>query len=243
MRYCCRQHCLIAEWLAWITTLRWWEQSSQIEEDLKSLWRKHPDLTTKMYKIVSKQALFLKVSICLSCWSSDGASHKKSQLSNTVCHISSQYSPVPYPWWQSQSYRLSAPSLCWTTWWGHLKSYTFVQLRISGSGKAVAGCGSMPAVGSDIRQDETHGSFQPSELYLPQVHFFLTPYSLSFFFSSDGTCYCPVSLCCVSSASIAFISFPRVFLRTNWQEADLSMLLCPSSHFPVPAHSGRIHRS
>lgn len=65
----------------------------------------------------------------------------------------------------------------------------------------------------------------------------------SFFFPFWQTCYCPVSLCCVSSARIAFISSPRVFLRTNWQEANLLMLLCPSSRFPVPAHSRRIHRS
>lgn len=39
----------------------------------------------------------------------------------------------------------------------------------------------MPAVGNDIRQDDTDGSFQPSELDLPQVHFFLTPYSPLFF--------------------------------------------------------------
>lgn len=57
-RYGFRQHCLTAEWLAWITTLWWWEQT---EEDLKSWWRKHPDLTTKRYTIISKQAPFLKV--------------------------------------------------------------------------------------------------------------------------------------------------------------------------------------
>lgn len=54
------------------------------------------------------------------------------------------------------------------------KSYPFVQLFVSGWCRAVNGCGSMPDVGIDFRQNDEDGSFCPSELYpLP------TPFSIS----------------------------------------------------------------
>lgn len=84
---------------------------------------------------MSKQAPFCNISICLSCSSSDNTSHKKSQLPITVCHISSQYSLVPYPWWQTDLQVVSAkPVLNYTmrTFRNHTLVFSHVCLDQAG---------------------------------------------------------------------------------------------------------------
>lgn len=128
-----------------------------------------------------------------------------------------------------------------------LKMIHFCFNVYSVSGRGAVGCGFLLDVGKEIRQDDTGGSFQPSELNLQQVHFFLTLYSplfvllvlFYFVFVLFLTCCCPVFLQWASSVSAACTSFLWVFLRTTWwwQEADISMPLCPSSIFqywPIP---------
>lgn len=56
----------------------------------------------------------------------------------------------------------------------------FCSNAYSVSGRGAVGCSFLPDVGKEIRQDDTGGSFQPSELNLRQVHFFLTLYSSLF---------------------------------------------------------------
>lgn len=70
----------------------------------------------------------------------------------------------------------------------------------------------MPAAEKDIKQDDTDGSFRPSEPDLPQVRFFLTPHSpLFFFFLLTGLAtaqyLCAVCLQPVSHSPLSHESF------------------------------------
>lgn len=100
-----------------------------------------------------------------------------------------------------------------------LKMIHFCFNMYSVSGRGAVGCGFLLDVGKEIRQDDTRGSFQPSELNLRRVHFFLTLYSplfvllVLFYFVCVLflTCCCPVFLQWASSVSAACTSFLWVF--------------------------------
>lgn len=121
----------------------------------------------------------------------------------------------------------------------HFCSSTHLWIR-----QEVAERGSLPAVGKGVRQDDTSGSFQPSELNLPEVHFFLILYfsHFIFLFSSDGILCCPAldvfRQHCIHLFPLNLSQDKMMVTRSRCISATVSQL-----HFPVLACSRRVQKN